>query len=81
MSSGIILLLVAIVVLVIIAYLVGVIVRKRNDSLIASLEERKQSLFGLPVNEEVEAVKKSSSYRTKSNNIFVNGTKNGLIFH
>ncbi|WP_423215792.1 septation ring formation regulator EzrA [Streptococcus equinus] len=57
MSSGIILLLVAIVVLVIIAYLVGVVVRKRNDSLIASLEERKQSLFGLPVNEEVEAVK------------------------
>lgn len=57
MSSGIILLLVAIVVLVIIAYLLGVIVRKRNDSLIASLEERKQSLFGLPVNEEVEAVK------------------------
>lgn len=57
MSSGIILLLVAIVVLVIIAYLVGVIVRKRNDSLIASLEERKQSLFELPVNEEVEAVK------------------------
>ncbi len=57
MSSGIILLLVAIVVLVIIAYLVGVIVRKRNDSLIASLEERKQSLFGLPVNEEIEAVK------------------------
>ena len=57
MSSGIILLPVAIVVLVIIAYLVGVIVRKRNDSLIASLEERKQLLFGLPVNEEVEAVK------------------------
>lgn len=57
MSSGIILLLVAIVLLVIVAYLVGVIVRKRNDSLIASLEERKQSLFGLPVNEEVETVK------------------------
>lgn len=57
MSSGIILLLVAIVVLVIIAYLVGVIVRRRNDSLIASLEERKQLLFGLPVNEEIEAVK------------------------
>ena len=57
MSSGIILLLVAIVLLVIVAYLVGVIVRKRNDSLIASLEERKQSLFALPVNEEIEAVK------------------------
>lgn len=57
MSSGIILLLVAIVLLVIVAYLVGVIVRKRNDSLIASLEERKQSLFALPVNEEIEVVK------------------------
>lgn len=57
MSIGIILLLVVIVLLVIVAYLVGVIVRKRNDSLIASLEERKQSLFGLPVSEEVEVVK------------------------
>ena len=57
MSSGIILLLVAIVLLVIVAYLVSVIVRKRNDSLIAGLEERKQSLFGLPVSEEVEVVK------------------------
>ena len=57
MSIGITLLLVVIVLLVIVAYLVGVIVRKRNDSLIASLEERKQSLFGLPVSEEVEVVK------------------------
>ena len=57
MSSGIILLLVAIVLIVIIAYLVGVIVRKRNDSLITQLEERKQKLFDLPVNDEIEAVK------------------------
>lgn len=57
MSSGIILLIVAIVLLVIIAYLVGVIIRKRNDSLITSLEERKQALFALPVNDEVEEVK------------------------
>ncbi|MGT2744329.1 septation ring formation regulator EzrA [Streptococcus phocae subsp. phocae] len=57
MSSGIILLIVAIVLLVIIAYLVGVIIRKRNDSLITNLEERKQALFSLPVNEEIEAVK------------------------
>lgn len=76
MSSGIILLLVAIVVLVIIAYLVGVIVRKRNDSLIASLEERKQSLFGLPVNEEVEAVK-IFILSDKVKQHFVNGTKMG----
>ncbi|VGT58462.1 septation ring formation regulator EzrA [Streptococcus pyogenes] len=57
MSSGIILLIVAIVLLVIIAYLVGVIIRKRNDSLITSLEERKQVLFALPVNDEIEEVK------------------------
>ncbi len=47
----------AIVLLVIIAYLVGVIIRKRNDSLITSLEERKQALFALPVNDEIEEVK------------------------
>ncbi|HES8317722.1 septation ring formation regulator EzrA [Streptococcus pyogenes] len=57
MSSGIILLIVAIVLLVIIAYLVGVIIRKRNDSLITSLEERKQALFALPVNDEIGEVK------------------------
>lgn len=57
MSSGIILLIVAIVLLVIIAYLVGAIIRKRNDSLITSLEERKQALFALPVNDEIEEVK------------------------
>ncbi len=44
MSSGIILLLVAIVLLVIIAYVVGVVIRKRNDTLIANLETRKQEL-------------------------------------
>ncbi|MGT2926396.1 septation ring formation regulator EzrA [Streptococcus cuniculipharyngis] len=57
MSSGIILLMVAIVVIVIIVYLISVIIRKRNDSLIAKLEERKQTLFSLPVNEEIETVK------------------------
>ncbi|TWT12092.1 septation ring formation regulator EzrA [Streptococcus sp. sy004] len=57
MSSGIILLMVAIVLVVIIVYLISVIIRKRNDSLIAKLEERKQTLFSLPVNEEIQAVK------------------------
>lgn len=57
MSSGIILLLVAIVLLVIIAYVVGVIIRKRNDTLIANLEIRKQELVDLPVQEEIEQVK------------------------
>ncbi|HGI2164543.1 TPA: septation ring formation regulator EzrA [Streptococcus agalactiae] len=57
MSSGIILLLVAIVLLVIIAYVVGVVIRKRNDTLIANLETRKQELVDLPVQEEIEQVK------------------------
>ncbi|MBM7636261.1 septation ring formation regulator EzrA [Streptococcus saliviloxodontae] len=57
MSSGIVLLIVAIVLLVIIAYLIGVIIRKRNDSLIEKLEERKATLFALPVADEIEAVK------------------------
>jgi septation ring formation regulator len=58
MSSGIVLLIVVVVILVIIAYLVGILIRKRNDSRIAELEERKQRLFDLPVNEEIEEVKK-----------------------
>ena len=57
MSSGILLLIIAAVLLVIIAYLIGVIIRKRNDSLIEKLEERRQALFDLPVNDEIEAVK------------------------
>ena len=77
MSSGIILLLVAIVLIIIIAYLVGVVVRKRNDSLIATLEEKKQSLFALPVNvvnlmfgfDEFKAVVKIFSFKDMIFNI------------
>ena len=58
MSSGIVLLIVAIVLVVIIAYRIAIIIRKRNDSLITKLEERKQNLFDLPVNDEIEEVKK-----------------------
>ena len=57
MSRGTIILIIAIVVILIIAYIAGLIVRKRNDHLLDALEERKDDLFNLPVNEEVEAVK------------------------
>ena len=57
MSSGIVLLIVVAVILIIVAYLVGILIRKRNDSRIAQLEERKQKLFDLPINEEIEEVK------------------------
>ena len=61
MSSGIVLLIVVAVILVIVAYLVGILIRKRNDSRIAQLEERKQKLFDLPINEEIEEVKDQHS--------------------
>ena len=57
MSSGIVLLIVVVVILVIIAYLDGILIRNRNHSRIAQLEERKQKLFDLPINEEIEEVK------------------------
>ncbi len=57
MSNGTIILIISIVVILIIAYVACLIVRKRNDKLLVALEERKEELFSLPVNEEVEAVK------------------------
>lgn len=57
MSRGTIILIIAIVVILIVAYIAGLIMRKRNDNLLDALEGRKDDLFNLPVNEEVEAVK------------------------
>lgn len=57
LSSGTIILLIAIVIILIVIYVAGLIVRKRNDNLLVALEERKEELFNLPVNEEVENVK------------------------
>lgn len=56
-SNGIIILIIAIVVILVIAYIASLIVRKRNDNQLMALEERKEDLFNLPVNDEVEAVK------------------------
>lgn len=58
MSSGIIVLIVAFVLVVIVGYLMGVILRKRNDLRLAQLEERKQKLFDQPVAKELESIKK-----------------------
>ncbi|HEL1623160.1 TPA: septation ring formation regulator EzrA [Streptococcus suis] len=57
MPTGTIILIVSIVIILIIAYVACLIVRKRNDNFLVALEERKEELFNLPVNEEVEAVK------------------------
>jgi len=48
---------VAIAVILILAYGVAVFLRKRNEGRLVALEEKKEELYNLPVNDEVEAVK------------------------
>ena len=58
MSNGqLIYLMVAIAVILILAYVAAIFLRKRNISRLTALEERKEELYNLPVNDEVEAVK------------------------
>ena len=58
MSNGqLIYLMVAIAVIWILAYVAAIFLRKRNVSRLTALEERKEELYNLPVNDEVEAVK------------------------
>lgn len=58
MSNGqLIYLMVAIAVILILAYVIAIFLRKRNVSRLTALEERKEELYNLPVNDEVEAVK------------------------
>lgn len=57
MSRGLIILIIVIGVLLVLGYVVAVLLRKRNEALLAVLEERKEELYNLPVNDEVEAVK------------------------
>ena len=58
MSNGqLIYLMVAIAVILILAYVAAIFLRKRNVSRLMALEERKEELYNLPVNDEVEAVK------------------------
>lgn len=57
MSSGLIIFIIIVALILIVGYVVAVILRKRNEALLAALEERKEKLYNLPVNDEVEAVK------------------------
>lgn len=58
MSNGqLIYLMVAIAVILILAYVTAIFLRKRNVSRLTALEERKEELYNLPVNDEVETVK------------------------
>lgn len=56
-ASLVIYLIIAVAVLLVIAYAIAIYVRKRNESKLAILEDKKEELYNLPVNDEVEAVK------------------------
>lgn len=57
MSSGLIVLIFVIAALLILAYVIAVLLRKRNETLLGKLEEKKESLYNLPVNDEIEKIK------------------------
>ena len=57
MSNGLIILIIVIAVALILAYVAAVVLRKRNETLLDNLEDRKEKLYNLPVNDEVEAIK------------------------
>ena len=56
-DNQLIITLIGIAVLLLIAFAVAILLRKRNESRLAALEERKEELYNLPVNDEVEVVK------------------------
>lgn len=57
MSSGLIILIIVIAVVLILAYITAILFRKRNETLLANLEKRKENLYSLPVNDEIEHIK------------------------
>ena len=57
MSQGLIILVIAIAVLLIVGYFVAILLRRRNENILSKLEDRKEELYNLPVNDEVEEVK------------------------
>ena len=57
MSIGLVILVAVVALLLVVGYGTAVLMRKRNEALLQNLEERKETLYNLPVNDEVEAVK------------------------
>ena len=57
MSNGLIILIIVVAALLILGYFTAIYMRKRNEAKLRSLEEKKEELYNLPVNDEVEEVK------------------------
>ncbi|PCR99702.1 septation ring formation regulator EzrA [Lactococcus fujiensis] len=58
MSSTIIILIVVLVAIIIGFYIFAMVMRKKTENRILDLEERKENLFDLPVQEEIDSIKK-----------------------
>ena len=58
MPKSIVIAIVILLVIVVMFYVIAMILRKKTENRIIALEERKEDLFDLPVQEEVDAVKK-----------------------
>ena len=56
-NNQLIITLIGIAVLLLVAFAVAILLRKRNESRLVALEEKKEELYNLPVNDEVEVVK------------------------
>lgn len=58
MPKSIVIAIVILLVIVVMFYVISMILRKKTENRIIALEERKEDLFDLPVQDEVDAVKK-----------------------
>ena len=58
MPNSIIIAIVVLLAIVVIFYVASMVLRKKTEDRIIALEERKEDLFDLPVQEEIDAVKK-----------------------
>ena len=51
MSIGLVILVAVVALLLVVGYGTAVLMRKRNEALLQNLEERKEALYNLPVND------------------------------
>ena len=58
MPKSIIIAIIILLAVVVIFYAIAMVLRKQTENRILALEKRKEDLFDLPVQEEVDAVKK-----------------------
>lgn len=78
-SNVIIGIVIGLVILAAVLYLIGYLMKKKNQERLKELDKRKEALFDLPVVEEVDEVKKCI-LSAKVKILSVNGIKSGQMF-